>query len=111
MKTYKSSFAITETDYAFFNMLLSLEDIDNPNGIIDTKKDDSIYISTIYFGNGNYISIYLCSGSTNYYYNITLFDKEDNELDCVVDDIDIGENELYYDDELYIFEMVVVNNE
>ena len=110
---YKGKFEITKEELKRYNDLLQLDlESDLPYYDKDTieelnaKQDDYIGITTIEFENGNYITIDLASGNSNYYDNVVLFDKNGNELiasDCTYE---INGFSLYYEEDIYDVELI-----
>lgn len=112
--TYKQKIKITQEELNYYNSLLSLEldecspyynkhDIERLGG----KTDDYIGVRTVEFENGNYITIDLASGGSNYYDDIVLYDKDNRELvvsDCTYE---LSSFNLFYQDNIYEVEFVV----
>lgn len=112
--TYKAKVKMTKEELKKYNELLQL-DLEESLPYYDkqeierlgAKKEDYIEIRTIEFENGNYITIDLASGTSNYYDNIVLWNKEGQELmvsDC---SYEISSFSLFYEEDIYDIEMVV----
>ena len=113
--TYEETIKISQEELNYYNELLQLdleedEPFYNEHDIerLGAKKDDYISIRTIEFSNGNYITIDLASGGSNYYDNVVLCDKDGNELLCSDCSYEISDFKLMYDGNVYsvIFEIV-----
>ena len=114
---YVGSYRLTKKQLDYYNELLLLdlddclpyyneEDIERLNA----KKDDYISIACVEFDNGNYLTIDLASGSSNYYDSIVLWDKNGNELMCLDCDYNLGNFEFEYENDTYHI-YLVINNE
>lgn len=105
---YRKEVKITQEELNYYNELLQLDLEEslpyyNKNDIerLGAKTDDYIDIRVINFENGNYITIDLASGTSNYYDNIVLWNKNNEELlvsDC---NYEISSFELFYGDDIY----------
>ena len=75
--------------------------------MLGAKKDDYIGVTVAEFPDGNYITIDLTSGDSNYYDNIILYDKDGQEL--VVEDCNYELSDFYvmYGGDIYIVELEV----
>lgn len=76
---------------------------------IGAREDDNIYVADWSFKNGNYVTLHVCSGGSNYYDNMVLYDKYGNELyfpDCVYHIYDV--TQFYYDDVLYVCKLTII---
>ena len=112
--TYKQKIKITQEELNYYNSLLSLE-LDecspyyNKNDIerLGGKNDDYIGVRTVEFENGNYITIDLASGGSNYYDNIVLYDKDGQEL--VVEDCsyELSDFCIAYNGDEYVVELEI----
>lgn len=102
--TYKGQFKINKEDLQYYTDLLE-QDLEEEEHI--GIKDDYIGIATIEFSNGNYITIDLASGGSNYYDNIVLWNKDGQELYCSDCTYEINGFSLFYKDDIYDVEMVV----
>lgn len=112
--TYKEKVKIAQEELNYYNSLLEL-DLDECLPYYDkhdierlgAKTDDYIGIRTIEFKNGNYITIDLASGTSNYYDNIVLWNKDNQEL-CVSDcSYNLSSFSMFYEDDIYDIELVV----
>ena len=112
---YKAKFKINGDKLKYYNELLQL-DLEESLPYYNKKdierllaiKNDYIGIATIEFENGNYLTIDLASGDSNYYDNIVLYDKNGNELivsDCTYE---ISSFSLYYNEDIYTIKLEVV---
>ena len=111
--TYKEKVKIPQEELNWYNDLLKLDLEDNTTQNehdikrLSAKIDDYIGIRTIEFENGNYITIDLASGTSNYYDNIVLYNKEGQELmvsDC---SYEINSFSLFYEEDIYDIEFEV----
>lgn len=113
--TYKGKVNITQEELNYYNELLQLDleenlpyynkhDIER----LGAKTDDYIGIRTITFENGNYITIDLASGTSNYYDNIVLWNKNNEELSVSDCNYEISNFSLFYEEDIYdiCFEVV-----
>lgn len=109
---YKEKFKISKNKLKYYNELLQLDleeslpyynkqDIER----LGAKTDDYIGIATITFKNGNFIAIDIASGDSNYYDNIVLYDKYENELYVLDCDYKLDSFEFTYDNDKYIIEL------
>ena len=111
---YKEKVKMTQEEINYYADLLGL-DLDksslnyNEHDIerLGAKTDDYINIRTIEFKNGNYVSIDLASGNSNYYDNIVLYDKKGYELYCSDCNFKINSFSLFYEEDIYDIELVV----
>ena len=112
--TYKQKIKITQEELNYYNSLLSLElDECSPYynrdeiELLGAKTDDYVGIAVAEFTNGNYVTIDLASGGSNYYDNIVLYDKDGQEL--VVSDCkyELSSFNLFYQDDIYEVEFVI----
>lgn len=112
--TYKEKIKITQEELNYYNELLQLDleeclpyydkhDIER----LGAKTDDYIEIRTIEFKNGNYITIDLASGTSNYYDNIVLYSKDNEELVVSECDYKISDFSIFYKNDIYEIELVV----
>ena len=88
------------TTQSYLNKLNTLLELELPNDLGAT--DDHQHIFTFDFENGKHISINLCSGSSNYYDNICIYDDND---DYYFDSGDFSfsqEMEFVHDDITYV---------
>lgn len=110
--TYKAKIKMTDNELNYYNDLLrlDLEDESQQHDIerLSAKKDDYIGIRHIDFENGNFITIDLASGCSNYYDNICLFDKDGYELTCSDCTYEINSFSLFYENDIYDVEIEVV---
>ena len=97
---YVGKFKIEKERLEYYTDLLSIEDLEQDDKGIGLK-DDYIGIAKVDFDNGNFITIDLASGSTNYYDNIVLWDKDGNELICSDCTYDIDNFSLFYGEDIY----------
>ena len=111
--TYKEKVLISQEELNWYNNLLqlNLEDNTTQNAHdierLSAKTNDYIGIRTIEFENGNYVTIDLASGTSNYYDNIVLWNKDGYELmvnDC---NYKISDFSLDYDNDIYDIEIEV----
>lgn len=106
--TYKKKIEITQEELNYYNELLGLDLYDKHDmERLGAKQNDYISIRTIDFDNGNYVTIDLASGDSNYFDNIVLYDKSGNELMCSDCTYELSSFSLYYDNDIYDIEMVV----
>ena len=103
---YIGKYKITEEEDLYYKKLLEINDLAEDNKNIG-KQNDFISIACVEFINGNYVTIDLASGSTNYYDNICLYDKNGNELICSDCNYDKGSYELFYKNDTYVIKKVV----
>ena len=110
--TYTGVLIRTEEEINSYNDLLQLDLDDslpyyNEHDIerLGAKKDDYIGIGCVEFENGNYITIDLASGGSNYYDNIVLWDKNGNELMCSDCTYEISSFSLFYNEDIYDVEI------
>lgn len=109
---YIEKFRISEEELNYYNELLQL-DLDeclpyyNKHDIerLGAKRNDYIGIATITFKNGNFIVIDVASGDSNYYDNIVLYDKYENELYVLDCDYKIDSFKFTYDNDTYVIEI------
>ena len=109
---YKAKLKISEKELNYYNELLSL-DLDeclpyyNKNDIerLNARIDDYIEIARVDFENGNYLLIDIASGSSNYYDNIVLYDKYDNELYVFDCEYKIDSFNFEYENNMYSLEI------
>lgn len=104
---YKKTLKLNKDYVEYLRNLLSIEDLSIDNKGIG-RIDDYIGIASVDFPNNKSITIDLASGSTNYYDNVVLWEKDGiyyNELDCSDCNFDIGTFELFHDDDIYIVEI------
>ena len=108
---YIGSYEVTKKQLDYYNelLLVDLEDEEKANDI-GASKDDYIGIACVEFTNGNYVTIDLASGSSNYYDNVVLWDKNGNELYCVDCDYSLSSFEFEYENDIYHI-YLVINNE
>ena len=109
---YTEVVKISKSDYEYYNKLFELnfeEDSEDKINNYGGRIDDYIGITSVEFSNGNYITIDLASGSSNYYDNIVLWSKDGQELVCADCDYNIGNFELFYNEDVYnvIFELEI----
>ena len=113
---YMGSYRLTKKQLDYYNELLLLdlddflpyyneEDIERLNA----KKDDYISIGCIEFGNGNYLTIDLASGGSNYYDNVVLWNNKGEELICLDCDYNLGNFEFEYENDKYCVYLMVDN--
>lgn len=114
MAIFKGKFEISEEKLKYYNdlLLLDLEEnspyyIEEDIERLDARIDDYIGIASIKFENGNVLTIDIASGSSNYFDNIVLYDKNGEELLVLDCDYNIDNFEFEYDGDKYIVEMVV----
>lgn len=107
---YVCSYGLTKKQLDYYNelLLVDLEDEEKANDI-GASKDDYIGIACVEFGNGNYLTIDLASGGSNYYDNIVLWDKNGNELMCLDCDYSLGNFEFEYENDKYCVYLIVDN--
>lgn len=101
---YKEKVKISKSDYEYYNKLFELdfeEDSEDKINNYGGRIDDYIGITSVEFSNGNYITIDLASGSSNYYDNIVLWSKDGQELTCADCNYTIDSFELFYDNDIY----------
>lgn len=79
------------------------EEMQNLIDRIDAFKDDYIPVCVFAFENGDRISVRLCSGSSNYYDDCELWNKDDDRRDWTFDcGYEIDEDmQFEYDGNLY----------
>ena len=112
---YQGKFEIDKETLKYYNELLQV-DLDccspyyNEDEIerLDARIDDYIGIGLVEFSNGCYATIDIASGSSNYYENIVLYDKNGDELDVSDCTYELNSVELYYDEDTYIIKFVGV---
>ena len=109
---YSETFEIKKDSLKHYNELLQLDLDDclpyyNEHDIerLGAKKDDYIPIGFVKFNNGNYVTIDIASGSSNYYDNIVLYDKNGNELICSDCTYELSGFSLYYGEDTYNVEI------
>lgn len=115
---YKAKIELSQAEITLYNRLLEEIDFDDDTkemqdkiAELGAKQDDQIGIYSYEFENGNYVNIDICSGSSNYYDNIVLFDKNGNELWVNEYDFRIDSFEFELDDDTYIVEIGEMKNE
>lgn len=115
MAIFKEKLKITQEELNYYNELLQLDleeclpyydkhDIER----LGAKQDDYIGIRAVEFENGNYITIDLASGCSNYYDNIVLWDEDNHELNVSDCNYFIDSFEMIYYDDIYIVELEIV---
>ena len=112
--TYKQKIKITQEELNYYNSLLSL-DLDECSPyynrdeieLLGAKTDDYVGIAVAEFTNGNYVTIDLASGDSNYYDNIVLYNKDGQEL--VVEDCsyELSDFCIAYNGDEYIVELEI----
>ena len=110
--TYKQKIKITQEELNYYNSLLSL-DLDECSPyynrdeieLLGAKTDDYVGIAVVEFTNGNYVTIDLASGDSNYYDNIVLYNKDGQEL--VVEDCsyELSDCCIAYNGDEYVVEL------
>lgn len=113
MAIFKEKIKITQEELNYYNELLELsfEDLEKYKHDFErlgAKQDDYIGIRTVEFKNGNYITIDLASGMSNYYDNIVLWSKDNQELSVSDCNYDISSFEMFYDEDIYVVEMEII---
>ena len=114
---YIGSYELPKKQLDYYNELLQLDLDDclpyyNEDDInrLGARKDDYIGIACIEFDNGNYVTIDLASGGSNYYDNIVLWNKEGKELMCLDCDYSLSNFDFEYENDIYHI-YLVINNE
>ena len=109
---YVEKFRISVEELKHYNELLQLdleEDLPfyNKDDIerLGAKKDDYIGIGVIEFENGNYLTIDIASGTSNYYDNIVLYSECGEELYVLDCDYKIDSFEFDFEDSTYVIEI------
>ena len=91
---YKGKFTIKKGDLEHYKRLLEIETFEKLNeeemNRIGAKKDDYIEIGCVEFSNGNYLTIDLCSGCSNYFDNVVLYDMYGTEIELLDCNYEIG---------------------
>ena len=106
--THKTKWKINKQDLEYYKKLLDFEfTCDNEDNDLGAIQDDYIYITTLTFDNGNYITIDLASGHDNYYDNIVLWDKDGNELSVSDCGFDLSSFSMFYEEDIYDVELEV----
>lgn len=107
---YAGSYELTKKQLDYYNelLLVDLEDEEKANDI-GASKDDYIGIGCIEFGNGNYLTIDLASGGSNYYDNVVLWNNKGEELMCLDCDYNLGNFEFEYENDKYCVYLIVDN--
>lgn len=104
---YKAKMHMSDEELNLYYDLLRIEDLECEDehtlDRLGAMQDDEIFIRRLNFENGNYIMLYLNSGSTNYYTNMILYDEDDEELTCD-DNFELSNFIVDYDDDTYIVE-------
>ena len=120
---YKGKMKISQEEINYYNELLQLDlekcspyynehDIER----LGAKQNDFIGVRTIDFDNGNYVTIDLASGDSNYFDNIVLWNKDNQELLCSFCTFELlcksynfrSNFSLCYNNDIYDIEMVVI---
>ena len=112
---YVEEFKIAKEQLDYYNKLLQV-DLDccspyyNEEEIekLNAKIDDYIGIGVAEFKNGCYATIDIASGSSNYYENIVLYNKDGEELDVNDCTYELNSVELFCDEDTYIIKFVGV---
>ena len=107
---YIGNYELSKKQLDYYNelLLVDLEDKEKANDI-GASKDDYIGIACIEFNNGNYVTIDLASGSSNYYDNIVLWNKEGKELMCLDCDYSLSNFDFEYENDIYHIYLVIDN--
>ena len=83
----------------------NIDILDFVNDLLNAKTDDYIGIARVDFENGNYLLIDIASGSSNYYDNIVLYDKNDSELYVFDCEYKIDSFDFEYENNMYSLEI------
>ncbi len=104
---YKGKFSISKEDYEYYKKLLDLDFNTDKKEMekLGAKIYDYIEIGCVEFSNGNYLTIDLCSGCSNYFDNVVLYDMYGTEIDVLDCNYEIGSFETDYGNDMYIVEM------
>lgn len=101
---YMEDIEINKSDYARYKALYEEIDFDTNDKImldkieqLSARTNDEIFIGGCEFKNGSKLSLYLCSGNSNYWVDSFLLDKNGNIIDDSAWEMAFVDDYMYLD--------------